>query len=274
VFLLGPYLHKFLLGSIEQAATKIVDTAYEKLEEKAGDFLLLGWEEVHIQDLYSCASFKHKLKAQFSDIASSKNGSSFIFSKGDIRPKSNTKVLFQGHEVYLSEYVCEIDRSVKWKVKAPRSLNIRKRLVTLWEEHMQQKEKREGVVHIYDPQMEEWNEHGKFPRTPNEGLILPKGLLEKLKDDLLRFKASEEEYNRLGIPYRRGYLFHGPPGTGKTSLIKEMAKVMGKDIWCITEASFQGSELNLSNALRGAQKGSLVLKNDQRALLGPSESIR
>lgn len=260
--MLGPYVNKFLLGSIEQAATKVVDSVYQKLEEKADDFLLLGWEEVHIQDLYSCASFKNRLRSQFSDIASSKNGSSFIFSKGDVRPKSNTKVLFQGHQVYLTEYVCEVDRSTKWKIKAPRSLNIRKRLVALWEEHMQQKEKREGVVHVYDPSMEEWNEHGKFSRTPNEGLILPKGLLEKIKDDLHKFKSSEAEYNRLGIPYRRGYLFYGPPGTGKTSLIKEMAKIMGKDIWCITEASFGGSELNLSNALRGVQKGSLVVFED------------
>ena len=32
--------------------------------------------------------------------------------------------------------------------------------------------------------------------------------------------ATARWYATHGIPYRRGYLFHGPPGTGKTSLSK------------------------------------------------------
>ncbi|KAE9377665.1 P-loop containing nucleoside triphosphate hydrolase protein [Stipitochalara longipes BDJ] len=38
-------------------------------------------------------------------------------------------------------------------------------------------------------------------------------------------------YNARGIPYRRGYLFHGPPGTGKTSLSLALAGRFGLDLY-------------------------------------------
>ena len=37
------------------------------------------------------------------------------------------------------------------------------------------------------------------------------------------FNQSRQYYGDLGIPYRRGYLFHGTPGSGKTSLITALA---------------------------------------------------
>lgn len=46
--------------------------------------------------------------------------------------------------------------------------------------------------------------------------------------------ATARWYANRGIPYRRGYLFHGPPGTGKTSLTFALAGVFGLDIHVVS----------------------------------------
>jgi chaperone BCS1 len=51
-------------------------------------------------------------------------------------------------------------------------------------------------------------------------------LLHKIDD----FERNYARYMRLGIPYTLGMLFHGEPGTGKTSAIKALANYTGRNI--------------------------------------------
>lgn len=53
---------------------------------------------------------------------------------------------------------------------------------------------------------------------------------DKIIERLDSFQQHEEEYKRLGIPYTLGFMFHGSPGTGKTSVIKAIARHTGRHI--------------------------------------------
>ena len=55
-----------------------------------------------------------------------------------------------------------------------------------------------------------------------DNLILRGGLTEEIQKDFAQFFASREMYERYRIPWKRGVLFIGPPGNGKTHTVKAL----------------------------------------------------
>jgi hypothetical protein len=60
-----------------------------------------------------------------------------------------------------------------------------------------------------------------------EDLILEQSVLTLLRDDFESFYERQDWYRRNRQPHRRGYLFHGEPGNGKTSAIRAMLTSKG-----------------------------------------------
>ena len=65
-----------------------------------------------------------------------------------------------------------------------------------------------------------------------------------------------------GIPYRRGYLLHGPPGSGKSSFIQALAGSLGYDI-CLLNLSERGlTDDKLNHLMSNAPERSFILIED------------
>ena len=60
-------------------------------------------------------------------------------------------------------------------------------------------------------------------------------------DDVDNFVRNHKHYDKVGIAYKRGYVFHGEPGTGKTSLVKAIANEYSLPIFIIDLSIFDNN---------------------------------
>ena len=100
------------------------------------------------------------------------------------------------------------------------------------------------------------------PSRPLFSVIVDGNLKELLRQDAIRFLGSEKWYVGKGIPYRRGYLLHGPPGCGKSSLVTALAGELRLPIVVIPLNSKNLDDQALCEALDEAPRDSVILLED------------
>ena len=92
-----------------------------------------------------------------------------------------------------------------------------------------------------------WSVQSRRPSRPISTVTLDQGQKDQIVADINDYlqPATARWYATRGIPHRRGYLFHGPPGTGKTSLSFAAAGIFGLSIYCasLSEPDLGESEL-------------------------------
>jgi len=106
-----------------------------------------------------------------------------------------------------------------------------------------------------------WGPRRLLPARPLDSVVLPAGHLDGVLADLRTFLDAEEKYALMGVPWHRGYLFHGPPGTGKTSAFRAIAAALGLDVYAVALSDLE-ADANLIELVGNVPERCMLLLED------------
>jgi hypothetical protein len=91
------------------------------------------------------------------------------------------------------------------------------------------------TMNVYYYKKDYWTLLSKSPKRSPSTVYLKEGQQEELMASVNKFfsKDTRDIYLSFGIPYKCVNLIHGPPGTGKTSIIKSVASALDCDLYIL-----------------------------------------
>ncbi|CCK68852.1 bifunctional AAA family ATPase chaperone/translocase BCS1 KNAG_0B04170 [Huiozyma naganishii CBS 8797] len=121
----------------------------------------------------------------------------------------------------------------------------------------------EGKTVIYTSFGPEWRKFGQ-PKAKRAlpSVVLDEGIKEQILEDVLDFMKNGKWYSDRGIPYRRGYLLYGPPGSGKTSFIQALAGELDYNICILNLSENNLTDDRLNHLMNNMPERSILLLED------------
>jgi len=106
--------------------------------------------------------------------------------------------------------------------------------------HMKDKKKEcrdsgKDTMCIYYYRSEFWTLLSKTPKRSSDTIYLKEGVKDAMMNKVEEFFSEDTRdiYVKYGIPYKSVCMIHGPPGTGKTSLIKSISSELDCDLYVL-----------------------------------------
>ncbi|KAF9170467.1 hypothetical protein BGX20_008931 [Mortierella sp. AD010] len=117
-----------------------------------------------------------------------------------------------------------------------------------------------------------WRRTKSRPKRPLDTIVMDPELKNYIVEDAKEFFASESWYSERGLPFRRGLLLYGSPGTGKTSFIHALAGELGLNIYVVNLSSKNLTDDTLSELVSDTPSRCLLLIEDVDAAFVQRES--
>jgi mitochondrial chaperone BCS1 len=122
-------------------------------------------------------------------------------------------------------------------------------------------ERKKDQLVVYTYQFNCWQESVRGTKRPFDSVVLAGDVAERIAGDAENFTTKEGWYADRGIPWRRGYLWYGAPGCGKSSFAAALASRMNHSV-CMLNLSAIASDEDLINAMRSQPEKSILLVED------------
>ncbi|KZP26468.1 P-loop containing nucleoside triphosphate hydrolase protein [Athelia psychrophila] len=193
----------------------------------------------------------------------------------DVPGKVKTRVVFQPtfdttHTIYYRGHWLRVRRGRKQDGSNCEMLSISvvARNNTILKQLVLQAKKEYEAEAVHRIQIYFADSHGGWRWTdsrhkrPISSIVLNPGVKEMLLNDTKDFLKSEKWYADRGIPFRRGYLLHGVPGSGKSSLIHAIAGELMLDIYTLSLSSSWISDGTLTTLMSRVPARCIVLLED------------
>lgn len=116
-----------------------------------------------------------------------------------------------------------------------------------------------STIDIYIYENGFWNHMTTQTKRSIDTIYLDDNAKNKTIFDIKHFINNKSTYEKFGIQYKRSYLFTGPPGTGKSSLIYALASLYDFNIGIFKVSAEKRS---LESAIKSIPKNTVLLMED------------
>lgn len=114
-----------------------------------------------------------------------------------------------------------------------------------------------NYITMFDANKTDWTWVTRTEKRRAGTMVIQENVQKELFDPLKEFVNSREWYLERGLDYKFCALLYGPPGTGKSSVAREVANVLGRNLYKMSP----DGDISYTSLFQGA-KGGVVLIED------------